>query len=202
MFPLQFKHNVYESYHAKVGMMLDNQRYSFRHKGFTLIELIVVIILLGIMSLTVSSRFFGASGFVEYTYQARLVSALRNMQIRAMHDNRSDYCFKVNFQTTPPAYGPPLLTDAPIGNNAETCQNGIDFTLPDYLATTEIEMTQAGVSLSAASNGVAFSFIDFNNMGQPSTDGPTCDTGCIITLTGESTVSVCVESEGYIHACN
>jgi MSHA pilin protein MshC len=182
--------------------MLNNQGILSKHKGFTLVELIIVIIVISILSVSAFSRFSGTSGFVEYTYQARLVSALRDMQIRAMHDNRSDYCFKVNFQTTPPAYGPPPLTYAPVGNTAETCQNGIDFTLPDYLATTEIEMTQAGVSLSAASNGVAFSFIDFNNLGQPSTDGPNCDTGCIITLTGESTVSVCVESEGYIHACN
>jgi prepilin-type N-terminal cleavage/methylation domain-containing protein len=51
------KHNVYESYHPKVGMMLKNLSYSFRYKGFTLIEPIVVIILLGIMSVSVLAVF-------------------------------------------------------------------------------------------------------------------------------------------------
>ena len=173
-----------------------------QNSGFTLVELIITIILISILSVSVSSRFSGKTGFSEYTYQARLISVLRNMQTRAMFDNRSDFCFKVNFKTTLPAFGPPKLSYAPVGDTTETCQNDIDFTHPSYLVTTETEMTQADVSMSATSNSVAFNFINFDNLGRPSTDGPTCDTVCIISLTGESTVSVCVESEGYIHACN
>ncbi|MBL4631847.1 MAG: prepilin-type N-terminal cleavage/methylation domain-containing protein, partial [Paraglaciecola sp.] len=89
--------------------MLNNQYYPLRHQGFTLIELIVVIILISVLSVSAYSRFSGTSGFSEYTYQARLISALRNMQTRAMHDNRDGYCFKINFNTSTAAFGPPTL---------------------------------------------------------------------------------------------
>ncbi|GAC18589.1 MSHA pilin protein MshC [Paraglaciecola arctica BSs20135] len=186
--------------------MLNNQAYSFRYQGFTLIELIVVIILISILSVSVFSRFSGTSGFAEYTYQARLVSALRNMQTRAMHDNRSDYCFQINLitstATTNAAFGPPILdyiTEAP-GTADATCSNNIDFSNPDYLTTSATEMSDEGVGLSTEPN---FNFINFDSLGRPvdSDDKLTCNAKCRITLTGESSVSVCIESQGYIHAC-
>ena len=182
MLPFLLKYNVYESYHAKVGMMLKNQPYSFRHSGFTLIELIVVIILLGIISVSVSSRFSGTSGFAEYTYQARLISALRNMQTRAMYDNREGYCFKINLDpSTTPAFGPPVLTYAPGGDKDDTCSNNIDFNNPDYLTTNAAEMGNEGVGLSTQPT---FDFIDFDGLGRPTEDTADCSSGCKITLTG------------------
>jgi MSHA pilin protein MshC len=180
-------------------MMLNNQHNSFRHKGFTLIELIVVVILISVLSVSVFSRFSGTSGFSEYTYQARLVSALRNIQTRAMHDTRDGYCFQINFNSAPPAFGPPTLNYT-TGSSADTCQTSIDFTNADYLTTSATEMTDAEVSLSTLPS---FSFISFNSLGQPVdvAGEPTCSTRCEIILTGESAVSVCIESQGYIHAC-
>ena len=170
--------------------MVNRQYCSFRHKGFTLVELIIVIILIGILSVSVFSRFSGTSGFAEYTYQARLISALRNMQTRAMHDNRDGYCFKINIDKSNTAFGPPALDYI----------TSIDFSNPDYLTTSATEMSSEGVSLSTQPN---FDFIDFDSLGRP-VDGDknlTCNALCKITLAGESAVSVCVESQGYIHAC-
>lgn len=171
--------------------------------GFTLVELVIVIILISALSVTVFSRFSGTSGFAEYIYQARLISALRNMQTRAMHDNRNNYCFKVIFDTsTTPAFGSPTLTYAPIGNIDDTCGNMIDFNNPDYMTTNATEMSKENVSLSTTPTTLPF--IDFDDLGRP-IDGdknPTCSDTCKITLSGESTVSVCIESEGYIHACD
>jgi MSHA pilin protein MshC len=184
-------------------MMVNRQYCSFRHKGFTLVELIIVIILIGILSVSVFSRFSGTSGFAEYTYQARLISALRNMQTRAMHDNRDGYCFKINIDKSNTAFGPPALdyiTGSFSAVNA-TCSSSIDFSNPDYLTTSATEMSSEGVSLSTQPN---FDFIDFDSLGRPNNNngGPDCSsTNCKITLTGESAVSVCVESQGYIHAC-
>jgi MSHA pilin protein MshC len=168
--------------------------------GFTLVELIVVIILLGIMSITVSSRFSGASGYSEYIYQARLISVLRNMQLRAMYDTREDYCFQVNLVTSPAAFGPPTMSYN-IGTALDTCVTDIDFiNNPEFLTTTATEMTQAAVSLSTLPS---FGFISFNSLGKPidANGAMTCDNVCKITLTGKSAVSVCIESEGYVHAC-
>lgn len=170
-----------------------------RNIGFTLVELIVVIILISILSVSVFSRFSGTSSFSEYTYQARLISVLRNMQTRAMHDTRNDYCFQVNLGTTTPAFGPPTLSYT-TGNAADTCFTDIDFTNAAYLATSATEMSDAEVSLSTLP---FFSFIAFNSLGQPvDSDGlHTCVSQCKITLTGKVAVSVCIESEGYIRAC-
>jgi MSHA pilin protein MshC len=182
--------------------MLDTQDFAYRSKGFTLIELIIVIILISILSISVFSRFSGTSGFAEYTYQARLVSALRNMQTRAMHDNRDGYCFKINFDSTDAAFGPPILdyTSGTPGTVDATCSNSIDFNNPDYLTTSTTEMSAEGVGLSTQPT---FNFIDFDSLGRPidSDDALTCNARCKITLTGESSVSVCIESQGYIHAC-
>jgi MSHA pilin protein MshC len=158
-----------------------------------------VIILISILSVSVFSRFSGTSGFAEYTYQARLISTLRNMQTRAMHDIRDGYCFKVIIDTSAtPAFGPPTLTYAPIGDKDDTCGNSIDFSNPDYLTTSAAEMGKEGVSLSTQP---AFDFIDFDSMGRPTLDSANCNASCKISITGEATVSVCIESEGYIHAC-
>jgi MSHA pilin protein MshC len=170
--------------------------------GFSLIELVVVIIIISVLAVSVFSRFTGTSGFAEYTYQARLISALRNMQTRAMHDNRDDYCFKINFDTSStPAFGPPTLTYAPVGSTSDTCSNDIDFTNPDYLRTTSTEMADESVTLSTSP---VFALIDFDGLGRPiDGDGdPTCTSTCTITLTGESAVNVCIESQGFIHACD
>ena len=176
------------------------QRFSpTKHNGFTLVELVAVIILISILSVSVFSRFSGTSGFAEYTYQARLISTLRNMQTRAMHDNRDGYCFKVIFDTSAtPAFGPPILTYAPIGNTDDTCGSAIDFNNPDYLTTSATEMAGEGVGLTTTPN---FDYIDFDGLGRPKQGGADCSASCKITLTGEASVSVCIESQGYIHAC-
>jgi MSHA pilin protein MshC len=175
-------------------------------KGFTLIELVVVIIVLGILAVSAGARFSDSTGYAEYTYQARLISSLRNMQTRAMHDNRAGYCFQINFinttATADAAFGPPILdyiTNTTTTIDA-TCATDIDFGNPDYLRTSAIEMSDEGVSLSTTPS---FDFIDFDGLGRPiaSNQTPTCAAQCKITLTGETAVSVCVESQGYVHAC-
>jgi MSHA pilin protein MshC len=173
--------------------------------GFTLVELVIVIILISVLSVSVFSRFSGTSGFAEFTYQARLISALHNMQTRAMHDNRDGYCFKINLNKTVAAFGPPTLdyiTNTLAAADA-TCANNIDPNNPDYLATSATEMSNEGLSLSTPPNLPTFDFIDFDSLGRPTgkNGGPDCSDQCKIILTGESPVSVCVESEGYIHAC-
>jgi MSHA pilin protein MshC len=183
------------------------QTSTYKNTGFTLVELVIVIILISVLSVSVFSRFSGTSGFSEYTYQARLISALRNMQTRAMHDTRVEYCFQINFDSA--AFGPPTLTYT-TGAPADTCETSIDFTNADYLTTSSSEMAEANVSLSTLSNSTlsssthpSFNFIAFNSLGQPvdAIGELTCSYQCKIILTGESAVSVCIESQGYIHAC-
>ncbi|MDF4956954.1 type II secretion system protein, partial [Vibrio parahaemolyticus] len=57
--------------------------------GFTLMELILVIVLLSILSLFAASRFMGSSSFSAYTLQERVISVIRQVQVNRMQSNIS-----------------------------------------------------------------------------------------------------------------
>jgi MSHA pilin protein MshC len=63
-------------------------------------------------------------------------------------------------------------------------------------------MSTDNVSLvTKDAGGSTFSFIEFDDLGRPNPSrGPDCSP-CTIEITGESTVKVGVESQGYVHAC-
>ena len=176
--------------------------------GFSLIELVVVIILLGILAVSVGTRFVGTDGFAELSYQSRLISSLRTMQARAMHDTRpatpanpSGYCFQINFSTTPPAFGAPSLRygDA---DGSPTCSSAIDFANAQYLGTGSGEMEDKNVAIvTLDDNGNTFDYLGFDSLGRPLTNVGQCSSGCRVELSGEQTVAVCIAAQGYIYAC-
>ena len=57
---------------------------SHNQRGFTLVELIVVIILIAIVSVTAASRMMGRSSFDAYVTRDQAISIARQIQITAM----------------------------------------------------------------------------------------------------------------------
>ncbi|WP_085344280.1 type II secretion system protein [Vibrio sp. ArtGut-C1] len=55
--------------------------------GFTLMELILVIVLLSILSLFAASRFVGSGSFSAYALQERVISVIRQVQVNRMQSN-------------------------------------------------------------------------------------------------------------------
>ncbi len=55
-------------------------------KGFTLVELVTVVVLLGIVSTVVAVKFSSRSGFSEYAVRDEIRTAIRFAQQRAMYD--------------------------------------------------------------------------------------------------------------------
>lgn len=167
-----------------------------QHNGFTLIELIVVLIIVAILGVYATFRFSGTSGYAEFTFQDRLVSALRTVQIRAMQDTSQNNLYQLSFITTSPnfAFGPP-----------DASGTGIDFS-EGFLSTSEsglstlndenVTMTTTGL---ASSPGI--SFVQFNGFGAPVNDSGVaiCQAGCTINLIGQQTATVCIEPLGYVH---
>ncbi|NQY62202.1 MAG: prepilin-type N-terminal cleavage/methylation domain-containing protein [Alteromonadaceae bacterium] len=141
-------------------------------RGFTLIELILVILLIGILAVTVTPKFFTSEGFEEYTYQAEVITKLRAIQYRAMQQTTDSYdnCHNIEIQKKK------LLLSY--------CSGGDEV---DIDVDHNVEFATTGIT----------SF-KFDQMGRPSCD--TCGTGVTITLVGSGKAIVKIESEGYIHA--
>ncbi|WP_100643538.1 pilus assembly FimT family protein [Alteromonas facilis] len=176
--------------------------FLIRQRGFSFVELITVIVLIGTLSVIAVARFSGSDGFAEYTFQNRLISALRNMQQRAMQDNRLNYCYRINLVegAVAPAFGPPS-TDYRAGNQAASCAASIDHTAL-ALATASDEIAEERVSIAALDSGNnGLTFIDFDGLGRPISNLTNCASGCRVTFSGSNNASVCIEAQGYVHAC-
>lgn len=125
------------------------------YRGFTLIELVLVIILIGVLAVTATPRFFTASGYEQIAARDQLIQLLRQAQLQTM--NNSAECQVVHF-----------------GNS----QSWIPVN------TAECSVLTGGEQL-----------LSFDVWGRPATSVTS------VTLTGETTMKVCIEAEGYIHAC-
>ena len=168
--------------------------------GFTLIELITVIILLSIISLSASSYFSGISSISARTLQTELLHSLRLTQIRAM--NRNGFCNRwlidehraeqISLAQTAGA----CLSIFP---NEQSSDRYLENQDSSYVAI--LSNQNAYFSLIANSTFITLTApyaLDFDAMGRIEQ----CKiNGCEITIVGESQAKVCIEKEGYIHAC-
>lgn len=183
-----------------------------------------MVLILSVLAVTALPRFFDSSDYAPNTYQARLISTLRNIQMRALSDTRifsgQNYpCFRVNFDNINESFGPPPLTyiddgATPDNEIEDTCNVSIDTSSnPEYLYALSAELQGDDVDMEARnSEGSSITYIEFNGQGLPflnSGDG-TCTTspgGCEIRFcsgtcsgTGNTVAYVCIQSQGYIHA--
>lgn len=157
--------------------------------GFTLIELIIVIVVIGILAVSVVPRFMGNSGTTEMaTVEARLLGLLRLQQQRSMQDTAS-CCYGV----------------------VRSANKVSSVTAPGVALTAESErditLSLVSVTFTRALTGVGVTEFYFNSKGCPvSASGDFCGASAVeITLSaGTQNRSVCVQSQGYIHlgACS
>jgi MSHA pilin protein MshC len=171
-------------------------------KGFSLLELIITIVLIGILSVVASSRFQSASGFDTFALQGQVLTSLRHMQFRAMQDTRPDYCHRLIFDISEPEIGIPSTdySDNTLAA-AGTCESTIGADSPAFLSVDSNRFRELGASLSALDGSSSIGWIDFDSLGRPLTPVNNCGDGCEITLTAQSSSSVCINREGFIRAC-
>ncbi|MBE0364909.1 MSHA pilin protein MshC [Pseudoalteromonas ulvae UL12] len=154
-------------------------------RGFSLVELIITLVILGTLSVTVLPKFFGPSIFDSYTARDQGLSILRTMQLRAMQ-NTGAACHKIII--TPVLMAPPAV---------DTCTNTADSNNADYLVLA-LDANRTDVRFSTLdTNNTSFSVIEFDSLGR--TNGvPNCANTCRIEM-GEA--DICINVEGAIYGC-
>lgn len=172
--------------------------------GFTLVELIIVLVVVSVLTVTAIARFQDDSGYNEIVLQKRLLSALRHLQIQAMHDER-EVCYRMAFDYTPGAQGfAPTVSRFSSANTGNSCHSTPNFSSPQALRTDPGELSTMKVTMRGYDGrAIVPAHIGFNNFGEPLTDGARCRSleGCAIWFTGEETVGVCINAEGHIYEC-
>lgn len=161
-------------------------------QGFTLVEVIVVILLIAVLGITVLPKLQGTSEYQLVSHRDQFISLLRTIQMRAMQNTQDDSstCHRIRFL----ANSSGLSAQNPTSGQ---CAAGlIDVTnspAADFLIIEDID----NYSVTNGQNG-QINFLEFDSWGRPSTNVGTCFRRCRITI---ETYAVCIESEGYIYAC-
>ena len=173
--------------------------FPLKCQGFTLIELVVVIIILGIMMTTVIPKFLSSDGFEEYAYRSEVVATLRGIQLRAMQQRGVELCHQVTI-------APKVLglnsTDTALANNCDSSEL-FDEGQDEFFANTSVAIANEH-SVTFSTNGLANIF-GFDSLGRAiDINGNliACNgaSPCQIIITGDEALIIQIESEGYIHA--
>ena len=147
-----------------------------RHSGFTLVELIVVLVLIGVLAVSLVPRFFDGSGTSEYLYRDQALNLLRRVQMQAMQ------C------TSCPAVGIRVLSDR-IFSGSNSCINDATHLCIAERDRSSITLSKTGFNLQ----------LSFDGNGRPL--GNCNNSGCTVTVQGAVSLPICIEAEGYIHPC-
>ena len=162
-----------------------------RQRGFTLIELIMVMVMLGVLAVFAAPRIFNSNDFYARGFHDETLALLRYAQKTAVAQRRT-VC--VNFPTI-------SSTTLTIASNAPTpatptptCSPALPLIGPRGESPATIPATDRGVTY----NGLPGNF-NFNGLGQPmSTTGVLLGTQIVIQINNASNVLVEAVT-GYVH---
>ena len=153
-----------------------------RNSGFTLVELIIVILLVAVLAVTAGPSIFGRSELREGVLEHSLINLLRTQQALAMQD------------TVRPCYGIEFTSSAVIALRCDR-ENSV---------ANRIQLTD-GIDLAVNARIAGDGRFYFNANGCPVASSHTrnelsCNQGAPIELqlTGQQTSYICIASQGYI----
>ncbi|HBV77194.1 MULTISPECIES: prepilin-type N-terminal cleavage/methylation domain-containing protein [Vibrio] len=165
-------------------------------RGFTLVELIVVIIIIGILSVYAASRFQGPSSFSPYAAQAQTISVIRQIQLARMQSNIQSGASNVNYI---------LSVSRDCLGSKPACDNQPDQGI-GFSSKVEFDNQQMNFQVEAPVTADT-SMITFDLLGRPEglcdANGSNCAGQYKITIkditnTVESTF-ICINSQGFVY---
>ncbi|MDN3700361.1 prepilin-type N-terminal cleavage/methylation domain-containing protein [Vibrio artabrorum] len=158
-----------------------------KSRGFTLIELIIVIIILSIISIFAASRFVGTSSFSIFTAQEQAISVIRQIQVNRMQSNVSGANNSFRLAINRDCLGSVTACRLDLSNSAQKKQADARS---DYVREADISFSPTNT------------IIDFDLLGNPSTSStPSGSTEVNITIHSNSSnysSQVCINSQGYV----
>jgi MSHA pilin protein MshC len=150
--------------------------------GFTLVELVTTIILIGIIAVAVLPRLLSDSSYSAYTLRNEFISELRLVQLTAMQN--TDQCYQIDVSAT--GYTLRYFSGRTTAN----------------ICTSQVRAEQAqafsgGAHIALASTTSQVFSITFDSLGRMLS--PACSGHCF-NVVADETLAIAVESEGYIYA--
>jgi MSHA pilin protein MshC len=164
---------------------------SNKNKGFTIIELILVIILMGILAVTVAPKMFNTESFQEHAYQAEVISVLRNHQLKAMQQTSEETCHSIVI--TGKLLDVFTRCDGASQEEKDKEEANKDY-IDGYGLISIVVIKDEGIILQVP--GVTGASFSFDSLGRP----VGCASPCQVLIQGSETLVVQIESEGFIHA--
>lgn len=152
--------------------------YKTKQSAFTLVELIVVILLLGIISTYAASRYIGKSSFSTYAAQEQAISIIRQIQLGRMYSNVTTPDDNYQLEVSGSCLGSVQSCD--LSNvGAETISNRLLIDDNLILSSTH-------------------SLVNFDLLGNPDVGAVTIT---ISNAEGTESNRVCINAQGYVNGC-
>lgn len=165
--------------------------------GFTMIEMIVTLVLIGILSAVIMTRFLGANTFNAIVVRDQLVAMIRTAQQNAL--GRSD----VSLVLTPSAGGDDLTI---VRSDSGGVVESVTVDLGDVsLSSDNNIVTSCGSpnGSNAVSNGAPLT-LNFGELGTLENSGVTGNIGAVnsalrICVNNDPALSVCISPSGFAY---
>lgn len=171
-------------------MMVKQNLKSVFYQGFTLIELVIVIIVMAVLAAVALPKLTSKSAFEDYAIQDQLISRLRLVQLQDMNadpavDASDNACYWV-------------VVKSACFYNEETLKNAQNICLPPSANVSCSDTSYSQYNVVNFSEGMLTpANYHFDIQGRLTTNEPPARIS--ININGDNGLSIKIESEGYIH---